>query len=185
MVKKTSENHPEGQVNEKKKEEQKNPQPATDSGKKEAKAKAKKEKKEIDYNAVISKLEEQTRELQDKYLRLSAEFDNYRKRTLKERADLLKSAGQDTITKVLPVLDDFERAVADATDGLHSFRHRYPQGAKVFVELFNVFRFFLFPRVRLNIVDRFDDRRSTAHQSRPALDQLRGAPLEGNAVVAE
>ncbi len=49
---------------------------------------------------------------QDKYLRLSAEFDNYRKRTLKEKSDLLKSAGEDTIVRILPVLDDFERAMA-------------------------------------------------------------------------
>lgn len=55
--------------------------------------------------------EEKIRELQEKYLRLSAEFDNYRKRTLKERAELFKSAGEETITKVLPVLDDFERAL--------------------------------------------------------------------------
>ena len=51
-------------------------------------------------------------ESQDKYLRLSAEFDNYRKRTLKEKSDLLKSAGEDTIVRILPVLDDFERAMA-------------------------------------------------------------------------
>lgn len=51
-------------------------------------------------------------ESQDKYLRLSAEFDNYRKRTLKEKTDLLKSGGEETILKVLPVLDDFERAMA-------------------------------------------------------------------------
>mgnify|MGYP006284496497 CR=1 FL=1 len=55
--------------------------------------------------------EEKIRELQEKYLRLSAEFDNYRKRTLKERTELFKSAGEETISKVLPVLDDFERAL--------------------------------------------------------------------------
>jgi molecular chaperone GrpE len=56
--------------------------------------------------------EQKLNESQDKYLRLSAEFDNYRKRTLKEKSDLLKSASEDTILKVLPVLDDFERAMA-------------------------------------------------------------------------
>ncbi len=55
--------------------------------------------------------EQKFKESQDKYLRLSAEFDNYRKRTLKEKSDLLKSAGEETIIKVLPVLDDFERAM--------------------------------------------------------------------------
>ena len=55
--------------------------------------------------------EEKLTEMQDKYLRLSAEFDNYRKRTLKERIDLIKSAGESVILKIIPVLDDFERAI--------------------------------------------------------------------------
>jgi molecular chaperone GrpE len=50
-------------------------------------------------------------ENQDKYLRLSAEFDNYRKRTLKEKSELLKTAGEETIIKILPVMDDLERAM--------------------------------------------------------------------------
>lgn len=51
--------------------------------------------------------------LKDKYLRSVAEFDNYRKRTLKEKADLIMNGGEKTITAVLPILDDFERALAD------------------------------------------------------------------------
>lgn len=47
----------------------------------------------------------------DKYIRLAAEFDNYRKRTLKERMELTRSAGEDIISGLLPVLDDFERAL--------------------------------------------------------------------------
>ena len=47
----------------------------------------------------------------DKYLRLSAEFDNYRKRTLKEKAELIKNGAEKTLTAILPVLDDFERAL--------------------------------------------------------------------------
>jgi len=50
-------------------------------------------------------------DLQEKYIRLSAEFDNYRKRTLKERSELLKTAGSEVIIKLLPVMDDFERAI--------------------------------------------------------------------------
>ena len=50
-------------------------------------------------------------ELQDKYIRLSAEFDNYRKRTLKEKSDLIQSAGSDFLLKILPVIDNFERAL--------------------------------------------------------------------------
>ena len=56
----------------------------------------------------VEEADQKLKESQDKYLRLSAEFDNYRKRTLKEKSDLLKSAGEDTIVRVIPVLDDFE-----------------------------------------------------------------------------
>ncbi len=52
--------------------------------------------------------------LKDKYLRLMAEFDNYRKRTLKERAEIIDQAARDTMTAILPVLDDFDRAKASA-----------------------------------------------------------------------
>lgn len=50
-------------------------------------------------------------DLQDKYLRLSAEFDNYRKRTMKEKAELILNGGAKVITNILPVLDDLERAI--------------------------------------------------------------------------
>lgn len=51
--------------------------------------------------------------LEDKYLRQVAEFDNYRKRTLKEKAELIKNGGERAIESILPVLDDFERALAN------------------------------------------------------------------------
>lgn len=50
-------------------------------------------------------------ELQDKYLRQVAEFDNYRKRTMKEKAEIIRNGGEKTITEILPILDDFERAL--------------------------------------------------------------------------
>ena len=59
----------------------------------------------------IAKLEEQLAELNDKYLRLFSDFDNYRKRTAKERIELAKTAGEDFFKAVLPVLDDFERGL--------------------------------------------------------------------------
>ena len=52
-------------------------------------------------------------ELQDKYLRQVAEFDNYRKRTIKEKAELILNGGEKTITAILPILDDMERALAN------------------------------------------------------------------------
>ena len=56
--------------------------------------------------------EEQIADLKDKYLRSVAEFDNYRKRTLKERTELILNGGEKVITALLPVIDDMERAIA-------------------------------------------------------------------------
>jgi molecular chaperone GrpE len=58
----------------------------------------------------IEELEAQVAELKDKYLRQVAEFDNYRKRTLKEKTELILNGGEKVLTALLPVLDDFERA---------------------------------------------------------------------------
>ena len=55
--------------------------------------------------------EEKYHEINDTYLRLMAEFDNYRKRTLREKAELIKSGGESVLTNLLPVVDDFERAL--------------------------------------------------------------------------
>jgi len=60
---------------------------------------------------VLKNLEKQVADLNDKYLRLYAEYDNFRKRTARERTDYLKTAGEDVIKAILPVLDDFERAI--------------------------------------------------------------------------
>lgn len=61
-------------------------------------------------------LKEKVAEIQDRYLRLSAEFDNYRKRTLKEKMEISKYAGEDLIKKILPLMDDFERALKHMDD---------------------------------------------------------------------
>ncbi len=58
-----------------------------------------------------SKLKEELAQANDKYLRLYAEFDNFKRRTTKERVELLQTAGKEVIVSLLPVLDDFERAV--------------------------------------------------------------------------
>jgi molecular chaperone GrpE len=56
-------------------------------------------------------LEAKVAELNDKYLRLYSEFDNYRKRTIKEKSDIIRSAGEDVFKAVIPTIDDFERAI--------------------------------------------------------------------------
>ncbi|WP_304860292.1 nucleotide exchange factor GrpE [uncultured Bacteroides sp.] len=67
----------------------------------------------------LKKANEQIEEQKDKYLRLSAEFDNYRKRTMKEKAELILNGGEKSISSILPIVDDFERALKNmetATD---------------------------------------------------------------------
>ena len=67
----------------------------------------------------LKKATETIEEQKDKYLRLSAEFDNYRKRTMKEKAELILNGGEKSITSILPVVDDLERALKNmetATD---------------------------------------------------------------------
>lgn len=67
----------------------------------------------------LEKANEQIEEQKDKYLRLSAEFDNYRKRTMKEKAELILNGGEKSISSILPIVDDFEHALKNmetATD---------------------------------------------------------------------
>lgn len=59
----------------------------------------------------LEEAQKEVEELKDKHLRLSAEFDNYRKRTLKEKAELIKNGAEKTLVAILPILDDFERAL--------------------------------------------------------------------------
>lgn len=61
---------------------------------------------------VLNATEEKLADLQDKYVRLSAEFDNYRKRTLREKMDMVKYSGEDILLKILPFMDDFDRALS-------------------------------------------------------------------------
>lgn len=61
--------------------------------------------------AQIETLQQKCEELNDKNLRLMAEFDNYRKRSLKERSDLIKTASESVFVNILPMIDDFERAL--------------------------------------------------------------------------
>jgi molecular chaperone GrpE len=61
--------------------------------------------------AAVRAIEEKLAEMQDRYIRLSAEFDNYRKRTLREKMELSKYASEDMLLKIIPLMDDFERAL--------------------------------------------------------------------------
>jgi molecular chaperone GrpE len=76
--------------------------------------------------------------LADKYLRLQAEFDNFRKRTLKEKAELIKSGGEMVLSNILPIIDDFDRALGTMKDVPEE------DPAKIgFLLIFNKFKEFL------------------------------------------
>ena len=66
---------------------------------------------EIEEKAPLEKAQDEIADLKDKWLRSVAEFENYRKRTLKERAELILNGGEKVITAILPILDDMERAI--------------------------------------------------------------------------
>jgi molecular chaperone GrpE len=83
----------------------------TENKQKAKRSKTKSSSKKTSNDKKLKELKEKNEELNDKFLRLYSEFDNYRKRTLKEKIELQKSASSDLIEDLLPVLDDFERAM--------------------------------------------------------------------------
>jgi molecular chaperone GrpE len=96
-----------------------------------------KEKADDTENALVEKLQKELDELKDKHLRLSAEFDNYRKRTLKEKSDMLKYSAEVVLKDLLPVVDDLERALQaiKSTDEITAVK----EGLTLIVSKFNEF----------------------------------------------
>jgi molecular chaperone GrpE len=78
---------------------------------------------------VIAELQVKADEANDRYLRLYSEFDNYRKRTAKERLDLIATAGQDVFKLMIPLIDDFERAIKvnEETDDISAVKEGFKQ----------------------------------------------------------
>ena len=70
----------------------------------------------------------------DKYIRLVAEFENYKKRTLKEKSDLILNGSEKTVAAILPILDDFERATADKTEDPQAIKEGYELIYKKFLK---------------------------------------------------
>jgi len=94
-------------------------QKVTDTDSKEEESSAKEEAASDKVEPVEKSPEEKLAEMQDKYLRLSAEFENFRRRTLREKIELAKYAGEGVLLNILPLIDDFERALShmeSATD---------------------------------------------------------------------
>jgi grpE len=81
-----------------------------------------------------AKAQQEAEQWKDKYIRLVAEFDNYKKRTLKEKSELIINGSEKTINAVLPILDDFERALSDNTEDPNSIKEGFNLIYKKFVE---------------------------------------------------
>ena len=82
----------------------------------------------------VTKAQLEAEQWKDKYTRLVAEFDNYKKRTLKEKTELIFNGSEKTIGAVLPILDDFERAIADNTDDATAVKEGFSLIYKKFFE---------------------------------------------------
>ena len=91
------------------------------------------EQETIDPKDQIKQLQDDLTEAKDKYLRLYAEFDNYRRRTAKEKIEMIQSANENLINLLLPVIDDFERAEK-------SFKDKNDKGAEGFFLIQNKFK---------------------------------------------
>ena len=94
---------------------------------------------EAETNEEVDKAEQkgesdEAEEWKDKYIRLYAEFENYKKRTLKEKTELILNGGEKTITAILPILDDFERAIADKTEDATTIKEGFDLIFKKFLK---------------------------------------------------
>ncbi len=78
-------------------------------------------------------------EINDKYLRLSAEYDNYRKRSLKEKMDLIKSAGENILIDILPVMDNFERGLNSIEKSAKDEENAVLEGVELIYDRFKKF----------------------------------------------
>ncbi len=80
------------------------------------------EREKEDKLSPLEQLQQENEKLKDQLLRTIAEFDNFRKRTTKEKSDLILNGGKKTVTSILPVLDDFERALEDGSTDVEAVK---------------------------------------------------------------
>lgn len=88
---------------------------------------------ELTVEEQLEAAKKEVEQYKDKYLRAVAEFDNYRKRTLKEKAELLLNGSEKAVCAFLPILDDFERAIADKTEDVNAIK----EGVQIILNKFN------------------------------------------------
>ena len=114
-------------------------------------------------STTLKELNENLKLEQDKYLRLFAEFENYKRRTSKERIELFKTAGKEILTSLVPVLEDFKRALSQDSDS--------DEGIKLIYNKFNdTLKNQGLIEVEVNIDDIFDPEIHEAISQIPAID---------------
>ena len=87
-----------------------------------------------DEQDTASSAQSEVEQWKDKYIRLAAEFDNYKKRTLKEKSELILNGSEKTVAAILPILDDFERAIADKTEDPQAIKEGFELIYKKFLK---------------------------------------------------
>ena len=87
-----------------------------------------------DEQDTVSSAQSEVEQWKDKYIRLAAEFDNYKKRTLKEKSELILNGSEKTVAAILPILDDFERAIADKTEDPQAIKEGFELIYKKFLK---------------------------------------------------
>ena len=144
---------------------------------KDKKSIAKKKTKQDNLQDKIDELSSSVEKEKNQFLRLFAEFDNYKKRTSKERLELFKTASQELVSALLPVLDDFERALAEIKK---SERNDQLQGIElIYNKLFDTLQNQGLTKLEVNEGDGFDAELHEAITQIPApKEKLKGKGID-------
>ncbi|MEP1093967.1 MAG: nucleotide exchange factor GrpE [Cyclobacteriaceae bacterium] len=122
-------------------------------------------------------LENQLGEAKDKYLRLYSEFENFRRRTAKERLDLISTANRDLMTELLPVIDDFERAMTASTE--NKDEKAFKEGVELIQNKFNkTLESKGLKKMAVKKGDKFDDEKHEAITQIPAEKKFAGKVVD-------
>jgi len=133
--------------------------------------------KEAETKSEAPTLEDQLGEAKDKYLRLYSEYENFRRRTAKERLDLISTANRDLMTELLPVIDDFDRAMIAAAETKDE--KAFKEGVELIQNKFNkTLENKGLKKMAVKKGDKFDDEKHEAITQIPAEKKLAGKVVD-------
>jgi len=129
-----------------------------------------------DKKSELERLQEELKQEKDKYLRLYAEFENFRKRTAKEKLELFETAGENLVKELLPVLDDFERALAEIKKEGNEAHYK---GVELIYEKFkNTLKKSGLKDIEVNKGDQFDPETHEAIAQVPGQEDMKGKVVD-------